>query len=186
MTPEKYLQKIREHADELRRAYADRWPRMMRKEAIEHFRDGFRQGGFIDKELEPWDVTRRQMVPFNGASGRYTPLLSKTGELMSSIDGLTEPGAVRMYSTSSHARYHNEGATIPVTQRMKGFFWAKHKETADRYGKENAEALFWRNMALTKKRELRLPKRRFMSHSEVLMEKIYAAIKKDLRRIINL
>ena len=68
MTPEEFAKQIRAHAQELRRAYADRWPRMMRTEAIEHFHEGFRNGGFTDTSLEKWDVTRRQSVPFSGAT----------------------------------------------------------------------------------------------------------------------
>ena len=185
MTPEEFAKQIRAHAQELRRAYADRWPRMMRKEAIEHFHEGFRNGGFTDTSLEKWDVTRRQSVPFNGATGQYTPLNSRTGDLMHSIDGRTEPGAVTVFSDSGHAKYHNEGAEATVTPRMRRFFWAMHAEAKKKHGKGNPETEFWKGMALTKKSRIRIPKRRFMGRSEALMKRIYNVILKDLKRLLN-
>ena len=185
MTPEEFAKQIRAHADELRRAYADRWPRMMRKEAIEHFRDSFRQGGFTDTSLEKWDATRRQQVPFGGAMGKYTPLNSRTGDLMHSIDGRTEPGEAVIFSTSPHAKTHNEGAEATVTPRMRKYFWAMHAEAKKRHGKDTPEAEFWKNMALTKKPKIKIPKRRFMGRSAELTKRIHNAIEKDLKRILN-
>ena len=185
MTPGEFAELIRRRSAEIERAYADRWPRMMRKEATEHFRDGFRNGGFVDTSFERWDATRRQTVPFNGAEGKYSPLNSRTGDLMHSIDGRTEPGAVVMFSTSGHAKFHNEGAEATVTPRMRGYFWARHSESKQRYGKENAETRFWKNMALTRKSRIRIPKRRFMGRSEALMKRIYDVILKDLKRLLN-
>ena len=185
MTPQEFAKQIRAHADVLRKAYADRWPRMMRSEAIDHYRAGFRLGGFTDTSLEKWDTTRRQTVPFNGALGKYTPLNSRSGDLMHSIDGRTEEGAVVMFSTSPHAKYHNEGADATVTPRMRRYFWAMHAEAKKRHGKDNPETLFWRNMALTRKSKIRIPKRQFMGASDELMKRIYNAIENDLKRILN-
>ncbi len=185
MTIDDFRRALRERTDDLRRAYADRWPRMMRAEAVSHFREGFREGGFTDTGLERWDATRRQSVPFNGAAGRYTPLNSRTGDLLHSIDGRIEPGAVVMFSSSDHARYHNEGATATVTPRMRRYFWAMHAEAKRRYGKDNPEALFWRGMATTKKSSLKIPKRKFMGRSAALATRISRMIEDDLRRILT-
>lgn len=185
MTPDEFARSLRDHARELRQAFADRWPRMMRREAIEHYRDGFRQGGFTDKSLERWDVTRRQTVPFNGAAGGYSPLNSRTGDLMHSVDARPEPGAVTVFADSPHAAYHNKGATTPVTKRMRAFFWAMHAEAKKRYGADNPEAAFWRGMATTRKTSLRLPRRTFLAPSQTLNDKIAKAIKADMARILN-
>lgn len=185
MTPDEFSRSLRDHARELREAFASRWPRMMRREAIEHYCDGFRQGGFTDKSLEKWDATRRQSVPFNGAAGAYSPLNSRTGDLMHSVDARPEPGAVTVFADSPHAAYHNSGATTTVTGRMRRFFWAMHAEAKKRFGPDNPEAAFWRGMATTRKTAIRLPRRKFLAPSQALNAKIAEAIKADLARILN-
>ena len=185
MTPEEFKKLLQRNAEQLRRAYADRWPRMVRKEAVDHFRAGFRKGGFVDANLERWDTTRRQQVPFYGALGKYTPLLSKSNSLMSSIDGKIAPGDVTIFSDAPYARYHNEGATARVTPRMKKFFWAMHAEKKRQLGKDAPETIFWRNMATTKKQTLRIPKRRFLGQSEALSKRIREVIEEDLKRLMG-
>lgn len=51
-----------------------------------------------------------------------------------------------------HAAYQEFGARIPITEKSKGYFWARYRET----GAEK-----WRNMALTRKDSFRLPPRPF-------------------------
>lgn len=185
MDLETFKKLLKAHARELLGAFDNRWPRMMRKEAIDHFRDGFRNGGFTDSSLEKWDMTRRQTVPFNGAMGQYTPLNSRTGDLMHSIDGRISPGAVTIFSTSGHAKYHNEGAQATVTPRMKRYFWAMHAEAKRHYGKDNPETIFWRNMATTKKSSLKIPRRQFLAQSEQLSKRIREVIEADLKQILG-
>ncbi len=185
MTPGEFAALVRARAGEIRRAWEGRWPRMMRKEAQDHFREGFRRGGYIDKGLERWDETRRQGVPFAGAAGRYGPLLSRTNDLMGSIDGRLGPGAVEMFSDSPHARYHNEGAEAQVTPRMRRYFWARAAEAKRARGGGDPEALFWRNMALTRKDKIRIPRRRFMGPAETLLKTIRRAVEDDLKRILE-
>lgn len=185
MTPDEFREHLRNHAKELANAYASRWPRIMRAEAIEHFRQGFREGGFIDEDLERWDVTRRQTVPFNGVLGSYGPLKSRSGDLQHSIDGRPEPGAVTIFSASPHAKVHNEGAYVPVTKRMRKFFWAMHYEAKQKHGKDNPEAEFWRGMALRKRPEIKIPRRKFIGRSKALMRHIEEAIEADLRKILT-
>lgn len=185
MTPEQFAKALRAHAAALREAFATRWPRMMRKEGVELFRDGFRGGGFTDKRLEKWDETRRQQVPFNGAAGKYTPLNSRTGDLMHSIDGRPEPGAVTFAATSPHAAYHNAGAQATVTPRMRRFFWAMHTQAKARYGKDNPETAFWRGMATTRKTRIKIPRRKFLAPSETLTKRINEAVMADIRRILK-
>lgn len=185
MTPEEFAKHLKAHAKEIERAVASRWPRMMRAEAVEHFREGFRRGGFIDKGLDKWDVTRRQSVPFNGAPGKYTPLNSRTGSLMHSIDGRLEPGGVTIFSDEPHAKIHNEGGRIPVTKRMRRFFWAMHYESKQKYGAKNPEAQFWARMALKRGDTIRIPQRRFLGRSASLMKKLTDMLQRDLKRILN-
>lgn len=185
MTPEEFRNHLRAHLKELANAYADRWPRFMRAEAIDHFRQGFREGGFINDDLERWDVTRRQMVPFNGVMGDYGPLMSRSGDLQHSIDGRPEPGAVTIFSSSPHAKVHNEGADIPVTTRMRKFFWAMHYQSKEKHGKDDPETEFWRSMALRKKTYIPIPQRKFIGRSKALMRAIEEVIEADIRDILT-
>lgn len=57
-------------------------------------------------------------------------------------------------STSVVAAVHENGATIPITAKMRRFFWAKYFET---------KADMWRGLALTKKSAVTIPPRPFFA-----------------------
>ncbi|MGM9774908.1 MAG: hypothetical protein ACI3Y2_06885, partial [Candidatus Egerieousia sp.] len=85
-------------------------------------RENFRQGGFYG---DKWQTTKRQEVGFNGVAGQYGPLLSRQNHLRSSTDYVPGKGEVAIRNTADYAKIHNEGGEIPVTKRMKSFFWVK-------------------------------------------------------------
>lgn len=185
MNPQEFSKLLRSHAAELSHAYASRWPRIMKVEAINHFHQGFRLGGFINQSLQKWDRTRRQDIPFYGAVAYYEPLNSKSNTLMNSIDGKTEQGAVTMFVASPYAQYHNEGATATVTPRMRKFFWAKDYECKNAHGADDYETQFWKNMALIRKPYITIPQRKFIGASAQLMNTIENKILADIKRILN-
>lgn len=86
-------------------------------------------------------------------------LMMRSGDLRRSIEARTETDGVRFLSSMPYALLHNEGGTVnvPVTDKMRRFFWAKFKET----GIEK-----YKFMALTKKEKLSItvPKRQFIGH----------------------
>lgn len=160
---------------ELARIYTRVLPVKVGKEVVSSVRQNFRSGGFYGAN---WQRTKRQEVPFRGATGRYGPLLSKTTHLMSGTDYIPGAGKVTIRNTVPYAGYHNEGATNKVTPKMKKFFWAKYYETTGIKkddSKENrrrkrmkapAEAGFWQAMALKKVgKTIKLPKRQFLGAS---------------------
>lgn len=185
MTPDQFADRLRQHSQQIAQAYASRWPRIMGKLAIDHFQDNFRRAGYIDTSLEPWEQTLRQRLPFNGAAGRYTPLLSRSNHLMRSIDARPSNGSTTVMADTPYAQAHNEGATVPITQPMRRFFWAKHAEAKKHGGQHNPETLFWRNMAITKKQQLRIPKRQFIGPSRRLTQNITQTLLKDLSNILQ-
>ena len=172
--------------------------------AKKHYQDNFRQSGFVDHGLHPWQPAKRQ----NGGAGtysRYRTLLSSRNHLFSSINYTPANASVTVYNNVPYAAAHNDGATvnIRVTPKMRRFAWAKFYETSGKKkntkGKKNSskkaitkrttspQAQFWRNLALTKKTTLtvRIPKRQFIGPSYELNQKIDARINKELRNILN-
>ena len=163
--------------------------------AKKHYQDNFRQSGFVDHGLHPWQPAKRQ----NGGAGtysRYRTLLSSRNHLFSSINYTPANASVTVYNNVPYAAAHNDGATvnIRVTPKMRRFAWAKfyeasgkRKNTKKTRRRTNPRAQFWRNLALTKKNTLtvRIPKRQFIGPSYELNRKIDARIDQELRNILN-
>jgi hypothetical protein len=61
-----------------------------------------------------------------------------------------------------YAQVHNEGGTIVqnVTDKQRGFFWAKHYEA--KKAQQAVQAERWKRMALSKTLTLNMPMRQFM------------------------
>jgi phage gpG-like protein len=80
-------------------------------------------------------------------------------------------GTVTASSPMPYAQIHNEGGEIIVTQKMKGFFWFKHKEAKENGQKQDAE--HWKNLALMKVgKKITIPERRFVGFHPQLLESI--------------
>lgn len=124
-------------------------------EMVNFVMSNFEKQGFTDRGFTPWHKRKN-----NADSGRA--ILVKTGGLRDSIK-ITEsnPDRVVLSATAKHAQIHNEGGTIniPVTDKMRKFFWYMYKRTKE--GK-------WKGMALTKKSHfnVKIPKRQFMGPSK--------------------
>lgn len=165
---------------------------------VESTRQNFRQGGFYGSK---WKDPIRRTMGFGGADGQYGPLLSSQNHLMSSTDYIPGPGKVTIQNTAVHAQIHNEGGDIPVTVKMKRFFWAKYHEkglVSKLYGsgkgkrmkqKSDAfsgEAGFWKGMALKKVgSRIRIPKRQFLGESPQLKKTIDDIINKELQNQVK-
>jgi phage gpG-like protein len=85
---------------------------------------------------------------------------------------------------------------------MKRYAWAKYYELSgrgtDRNGKkrkrskateaaDNAQASFWKRLALTKKTsmQIRIPQRQFIGESRELREKINERINQELKKLLE-
>lgn len=171
---------------DLERCYSRVIPVKVGKEVVSSVRQNFRSGGFYGQR---WQTTKRQQVPFTGASGRYGPLLSRSDHLMSSTNSVPGNARVTIRNTAPYAQYHNEGATSIVTPKMKGFFWAKHYETGGgkRKGKKpSAEADFWKAMALKKPgSKIRIPQRQFLGPSPQVDRLVSDIVNKELEQFIK-
>lgn len=137
--------------------------------AAEFFDNSFRLQGFLDASLKPWAPRKAE------AGGRA--ILISTGALRGSVYANPSGSIARVTAGNSkvpYAKIHNEGGTIPVTVKMKKFFWAKFKET---------KAEGWRALALSK--SITIPARQFMGDSKALDEKIGKHIDDKLNEIFD-
>ncbi len=193
-----FSQRVAAKQRQITRLVNRRLPVIVGRLAKEHYQDNFRQSGFVDHGLHPWQPAKRQNGGA-GAAARYRTLLSSRNHLFSSINYTPANAAVTVYNNLPYAAAHNNGATIniPVTSKMRRYAWAKFYEASGKTKKNaktkktnrpaNPRAQFWRNLALTKKTTLtvRIPQRRFIGPSYELNQKIDARINKELRQILN-
>lgn len=169
----------------------------IRTEALDEFDRNFEREAFFNQK---W--ARRK---YHDDESRG--LLIQTGNLRRSITGrVTDRNSVVIETTQPYARIHNEGGTITVTRKMKGYFWYRYqtvtggrspdgfsnnlqrkKNGTPRNNKRNreltAEAEFYRAMALKKVgSKITIPKRQFIgNHPELeklLKEIVYSNAKK--------
>jgi len=136
-------------------------------EMINFVMANFEKQGFLDSTLQPWEQRKN-----DEDHGRA--ILTKTAGLRDSIK-ITQSSTKRVAvgSNAKHAKIHNEGGiiTIPVTAKMRKFFWYKYKETGQQR---------YKSMALTKKTHftIKMPKRQFMGNSVTFNDIIDAKFKK--------
>ena len=97
-------------------------------------------------------------------------LLTRTGTLRRSLKAETTEQSVIFSSSVPYAAIHNEGGTITVTRKMKGYFWYMYRLLTDNYKrKPTTEAEFCKRMALKQVgSKIVIPKRQFIGmHPEV-------------------
>lgn len=137
-------------------------PRYVDVTAKNFFIDSFHKQGFTNESFEAWENRTQPDYRPGGA------ILTATGALRNSIHTIeANTKNVTIGTYASYAKIHNEGGTItlPVTKKMKKYFWYMYQVT------QNEK---WKWMALTKKQTLKLkfPKRQFIGESKVLMDDI--------------
>ena len=75
--------------DDIIKEVHDKLPRKVGVVAVNHFKQNFRDGGWLDNGLHPWKRTRRQEG--TGTNASRGPLLSGREHLMKSIQASTSP-----------------------------------------------------------------------------------------------
>lgn len=165
--------------------------------AVRHFKKNFRDGGWNDNGLTRWKKTRRQESGGTDAGSQFGPLCSRQNHLMDSITYTPSPGKVIVSTPVKYAPYHNNGADIAVTPRMKKFAWRQfftaakiNKGDTPEVRKQKIENLsangkMWRGLALTKKTRLRIPQRQFMGKPRELVDKVQKIIDAEVKIIIE-
>lgn len=181
MTPAQFQKLFEQKLAKIKQYAVEVLPRHIGKMAVDHYQQGFIQGGFTDDSLAPW-IPSKRIGRGEGAASAYGTLLSSRKELYNSIRFIASPGKTLVISSLPYSRIHNEGGAITqqITPAMRRFAWAKYYES----GKQEEG---WKGMAITKKqtRTLTLPQRKFMGKSEVLHQAILQRAQKDIRKILT-
>lgn len=159
-------------------------PRIVGTEAVNHFKESFDNEGFKGKRINLFSrvfnpgkgTDKWKPRAFETKASKGKSILHGSGELEDSIDYRTEPGRVIIFSDKEYAQIHNEGGKIPVTKKMRSFFWAMFYETGEEV---------YKNMAMTKKKEIEIPARTFMAFSEALNRKIEKKLDKRVDQIFK-
>lgn len=190
MDPKEFSKLTQKFSRELETFVRRTAPVIVGRLAENHFRDNFRQGGFVDRELRPWPRTRRQQSGAGTAESQYGPLLSSREHLMLSVEHTTYDYGALVYNRVPYAPIHNWGGTThpTVTPRMRRYAWwryyaaggGKKNGTGKTAGGEEAEQ--WKRLALTKKKKLtvRIPQRQFLGTSARLEETIRKELENEL------
>lgn len=161
-------------------------PRKMAIYAVNHFKRNFKLQGFQDGSLKKWPARAGKMRKGNN-------ILIKSGRLRRGVKILRTSGSRTVIGVGAeipYARIHNEGGKIKITAKMRRYFFAMYYSMAERddTGKvtsENDEAKFWKNMALTKKTHIDVPKRQFIGPSIGLEKGLDKLVIKELQMIIQ-
>ncbi|GAB6010811.1 phage virion morphogenesis protein [Viscerimonas tarda] len=193
----KQLESIPKKMDEL---IKNKMPNRAGRMAVQHFRNNFRESGFVDGGLHPWKKSKRQESGKKSAGSNYKTLTSGRNHLMMSTRYVASSGAVTIINNLDYASIHNDGGTInshpAVTPKMRKFAWAQYfKALGVKKGKKLSknmtipeDAAKWKRLALTKKTKLNIkivmPKRQFIGDSRELQYKINAKLDTELEKII--
>lgn len=175
---------VQDDVKELRRIQQRVLPVKVGRAVQGSIRENFRKGRFYNGP--GWQTPLRTSLGFSGAAGQYGPLLSGSDHLMMSTDYIPMTGRVLIRNLVQYASVHNDGDQIPVTARMKKFFWAKHYEAEELRGKGSVEADFWKNMALKKPGgRIKIPRRHFLGPDKAVEKIVNDVINTELRNFIN-
>ena len=192
----KDIQKLAERIKkDVEKEVYDRLPRKVGVTAVNHFKQNFRDGGWLDNGLHPWKRTRRQEG--NGKDAKYSPLTSRRNHMMRSIQASTSPGQVTIEDPVPYAAIHNDGGDITthptVTERMRRYAWHMVYSLAGIKGKGKLpkelpkEAEKWKGLALTRKSSItvhaHIPQRQFMGDSAELRVKVNKLIQDSIQKI---
>ena len=136
--------------------------RFAKVHALNFFKESFYKQGFKDESFSPWE-NRKSPDYRNGGA-----ILTMTGHLRDSLSVIdSDINQITFGTYAPYAKLHNEGGTVtvPVTKKMKKYFWYMYKSTQQEK---------WKFMALTKKpyMKFRMPKRQFIGESKSLMDEL--------------
>ena len=159
--------------DKLYRKYTSFRKSMPQKLAItmtNFFKRNFQAGGFVDVPFQKWKKS-------NYPGARKTMVKSgNTRREIKKIQVSESRIVVGIANHNHYAKIHNEGGKVPITPKMRRFFWAKYKET----GKE-----YWKFLAITKKTEIDIPKREFIGDSKALEKTIDRMLISELKKALS-
>lgn len=169
-------------------------PRIAGVVAVAFFKENMRrQGQQLNGSFKPWP---RRKFDFNNRKG--AALLKKSGALQRNLRYRTSGNRTAIISDLPYSRIHNDGGKIPITSKMRRFFWAKYYEAYGKVtfniktrevtkpgGRHNADAEIWKALALTKKTHLDVPARPFIYHTSDLYKQLDEVFIKRVKELFT-
>ncbi len=182
-----FLGELKGRTAEIEKYVRETFPRKAQKVAVDHFRENFQQGGFVDGGLHPWPEPQRRKKKKPTVASQYKTLLSGRNNLYESVRGRAEDGRAVISTDVEYAAIHNEGGTInhPISRNMRVKAYETHIKKKG--GQHRTSNSMWKGLALTKRTSytIKMPKRQFIGNSKELDDKLLAMAEKDLQQIIN-
>lgn len=115
MTPQEFVNKLKKQADEIRTLVDRTLPVKVGNEAVEHFKENFSKGGFVDGGLQQWTPAKRLSSKYGDKKNKT--LLSSRNHLRDSIEAELIEGGVKITNRVPYAAAHNEGTTTAGKNR---------------------------------------------------------------------
>lgn len=137
----------------------------LRVELLDEFDRNFERKGFFEAK---WPEVRHKTT--RGS------LMLRSGRLRKSIRGQILSNGIGFYSSMPYASIHNRGGKIPVTPKMRRFFWAMYYRNLSGVSfaiktrkmatgaRQHEQAEYWRSMALVRGGQIDIPQRQFIGH----------------------
>lgn len=146
-----------------------RLPNLIAITAVNFFKRNFKVGGFQDTPFKKWKEVK------GNKSGRK-PLV-QSGNLRRGIKKIKVTQnkiIVGVAGNIPYAQIHNEGGKIPITPKMRRWAWYMFKKT-------NNE--LYKGIALTSKKHIEIPERKFIGDSVALDKALERLIIKQMKTL---
>ena len=156
MKPQEFFAKLAAELPNIERRIAHD---IIAVEAEQFHAKNFKDEGFTDVSLEKWPASKKP----DKNPARKAILVQSSTLKGHAIKGRAHGNQVDFIFPLDYEKLHNEGGEVAITEKSRRFFWFKYKETND---------VFWKNLALTKKSSITMPKRQFVGQSAYLDKKI--------------
>jgi phage gpG-like protein len=150
--------------------------------ALTFFKSSFVNQGFTDDSLQKWDGRK------GGPRNKGRAVLVDRGILKRGIrvKGVTGSNAtIGVDSAIKYATIHNQGGTIPITPKMRRFFWAMYFKFGGKLKTPPEAAIYWRNLALSSNTEITIPKRQFIGDSQTLDKQAFEFLTQELNQFFK-
>lgn len=172
---------LRSKQKEIETYAKDTFPKKAQKMAVDHYKENFIKGGFVNDGLHKWDDPKRKKTPTKYANSQYKTLLSGGNNLYKSIRGRAEEGKAIIGTDREYAAIHNFG--FRGTQHVKPH---KRNRTVGLMSlKERKELRTGGQNVKGHSRQMNMPQRQFIGHSKELDEKLRATAVRDLSAILK-
>lgn len=165
LKPHQFFKRLQQGLPKLEREIARD---IVKVEAQNFHRENFREEGFKNQIRRKWK--KRAYTE----DGEERALLVKSSNLKRhALNGKVRGSFVEFVFPQNYMKIHNEGGKIKITSDMRKFFWRRFYET---------EHEFWKNMAITKKKYIKIRKRKYVGESAHLAKRINAKVQTFLNR----